>query len=483
MKPPTSAKAAQGDAAPWSSFTDDDLDLPAELRSPLDVRTYRKMRIDPQVTSLLKATWMPISRTQARIDAAGCRDEVAHHVALNLGLPLVGQEEAPRPLRTRDRFSWSQHLRHVMLQDVYGYSAFEQVYRFNERSGRYDIRKLLWIPPWTVSEIKTASDGGLVQVRQDLPGTQPVPVSELVWHANEREGANWRGLSLLRSCYRPWLLKDRLQRVGVLSVERNGMGVPTYTAPPRDFTDDPDGVKAEADIAAGLSIAKGVRSGEAAGASLANGAKLELQGVTGSLPDATVFIRYFDEQMARAFLGHFLNLGTETGSWALGSTFADFFTLSLQAKAEEIADVTTQHVIEDLVDVNFGPDEPAPRLVFDEIGSQSAVTVEALKSLHDAGLLDEDEVLKQFIRVKFKLPKPSTSTHASEGARTLSAAEVSQKVYLAKVNGVLGTRESRQMIADAGGPIDPDLDPGADPAPLPKPSTTAPAPTEGVPSA
>lgn len=405
VKPSTTARAAQGDSAPWSTFYDE-VDLPPDLRAPRDARTYRNMRMDAQITSLLKATWLPVLRTQARIDADGCRPEVAEHVAVNLGLPLVGQEAHPRPLRMRDRFSWAQHLRHVVLQDVYGHSPFEQVYRYNERTGRFDIRKLLWIPPWTIDDIKVAADGGLVEVRQNLPGTKPVPVSELVWYANEREGANWRGRSLLWACYRPWLLKDRLQRVGVLSVERNGMGVPTYTAPPRDALDDPDGVKAEADIAAGLEIAKGVRSGEAAGAALANGAKLELQGVTGSLPDATVLIRYFDEQMARSFLGHFLNLGTETGSWALGSTFADFFTLSLAAKAEEIADVVTQHVIEDLIDINFGPDEPAPRLVFDEIGAQSAATVEALKLLHDAGLLDEDEVLKQFIRVKFKLPRP-----------------------------------------------------------------------------
>lgn len=405
VKPSTTARAAQGNSAPWSTFYDE-VDLPSDLRSPQDARTYRNMRMDAQITSLLKATWLPVLRTQARVDADGCRPEVAEHVAVNLSLPLVGQEAHPRPLRMRDRFSWAQHLRHVVLQDVYGYSPFEQVYRYNERTGRFDIRKLLWIPPWTIDDIKVAADGGLVEVRQGLPGTKPVPVSELVWYANEREGANWRGRSLMWACYRPWVLKDRLQRVGVLSVERNGMGVPTYTAPPREALDDPDGTKAEADIAAGLAIAKGVRSGEAAGASLANGAKLELQGVTGSLPDATVLIRYFDEQMARSFLGHFLNLGTETGSWALGSTFADFFTLSLAAKAEEIADVTTQHVIEDLVDINFGPDEPAPRLVFDEIGAQSAATVEALKLLHDAGLLDEDEVLKQFIRVKFKLPRP-----------------------------------------------------------------------------
>ena len=406
--PSTTARAAQSTTAAWSSFYDfGETDLPVELRPPLDVRTFRNMRLDTQITSLLKATWLPVFRTQARVDAAGCRPEVAEHIALNLGLPLVGQETPPRPLRLRDRFSWGQHLRHVVLQDVYGYSAFEQVYRYNERARLFDIRKLLWIPPWTIDDIKVDADGGLVEVRQNLPGTHPVPVSGLVWHANEREGANWRGQSLLRACYRPWVLKDRLQRVGVLSIERNGMGVPTYTAPLRDVADDPDGTKAEQDIAAGLKIAQGIRSGETAGASLANGAKLELQGVSGSLPDATLLIRYFDEQMARSFLGHFLNLGTETGSWALGSTFADFFTLSLQAKADEIADVTTQHVIEDLVDVNFGPNEPAPRLVFDEIGSQSAATVEALKLLHDAGLLDEDEVLKQFIRVKFKLPKPS----------------------------------------------------------------------------
>ena len=400
---PTSAKAVQ--VTPYTGFLEGDFELAPELRWPLSVSTYRKMRLDAQVQSLLKATWMPILRTSWRLDADGCAPEVAEHVSRSLGLPLVGQGSGPRLRRTRGRFSWAQHLRHVMLQDVYGHSGFNQVYRLDEATGLLDIRKLLWIPPWTISEVKVADDGGLVSVSQHVAGSKPVPVSELVWHTNEREGANWLGQSLLRSAFRPWVLKDRLQRVGVLSVERNGMGVVVHTSGEYAAEDDPDGAKEQAEVDAGLILATGVRSGETAGASLRNGAKLELQGVGGSLPDASVLIRYFDEQMARAFLGHFLNLGTETGSWALGSTFADFFTLSLQAKAEEIADVTTQHVVEDLVDLNWGSDEPAPRVVFDEIGSQSPVTAEALKILHDAGLLDEDDVLKQFIRVKYRLPK------------------------------------------------------------------------------
>jgi len=408
--------------AGWDSLLDDEFDTPFELRWPQSVRTFRRMRLDAQVQSLLKATWMPILRTPWRIDGTGCRPEVAERVARNFGLPLVGQEDVPRPKRTRGRFSWAQHLRHVALQDVYGFSGFNQVYRLAD-DGLADLRKLLWIPPWTIEQVKVDDDGGLVEVRQNLPGTRPVPVSELVWYTSEREGANWLGMSPLRASFKPWLLKDRLARVGVLSVERNGMGVVVYTAPQRDPQDDPDGSKARADIAEGLKIATGVRSGETAGAALPAGAKLALEGVSGGLPDATVLIRYLDEQMARAFLGHFLNLGTETGSWALGSTFADFFTLSLQAKAEEVADTTTQHVIEDFVDVNWGQDEPAPRLVFDEIGSQSPVTAEALKLLRDAGLLDEDDLLKRFIRIKYRLPKAAPSDDDDDDDQPDDAAE------------------------------------------------------------
>ena len=132
VKPSTTARAAQGDSTPWSTFYDE-VDLPPDLRSPRDTRTYRTMRMDAQITSLLKATWLPMLRTQARVDADGCRPEVAEHVAVNLSLPLVGQEAHPRPLRVRDRFSWAQHLRHVVLQDVYGYSPFEQVCRTSTR--------------------------------------------------------------------------------------------------------------------------------------------------------------------------------------------------------------------------------------------------------------------------------------------------------------------------------------------------------------
>lgn len=183
-------------------------------------------------------------------------------------------------------------------------------------------------------------------------------------------------------------------------------------------------------------------------------------GVTGKLPDTDQPIRYHDEQIARAVLAHFLNLGTETGSWALGSTFADFFTSSLNAVAEHIRDTTQAHVVEDLVDWNWGETEPAPRLVFKPIGSGGSLTAEALKGLIDAGVIQPDETLEAFMRAAYSLPvKDATGPAAvSDGSMTDTdsarfAAEVIQKVYLG-VGTVVTKSEARDLVRRSGAELD-----------------------------
>lgn len=368
-----------------------------ELRWPQSLKVYDAMSSqDSQVTSVLRAVVQPVLLTPWRIDPAGARDEVVERVAEDFGLPVVGVDPKPAP-RTRDRFSWPEHLRHVLLMLRYGHMYFEQVYRVDPDATRARLRKLAPRMPKTIERIDVAEDGGLVSISQWGTKTgsrkQPIPVNRLVAHVHEREAGNWYGRSLLRPGYKNWLLKDRLLRVQAQTIERNGMGVPRYT-----------GAEDEADLSIGASMAQAWRAGESAGAAIPYGAKLDLVGVTGDLPDADKAIRYHDEQIARGVLAHFLNLGTQTGSWALGSTFADFFTLSLQALAQQIADTTTQHVVEDLVDVNFGESEPAPRIVFDEIGSRQTTTAAALKMLVDAGIITADQALEQAARQQYGLP-------------------------------------------------------------------------------
>jgi len=401
-----------------------DLEETPEIRWPESVRVYDRMRQqDAQVTSVLRAVTMPVRRTTWRLDPNGAPDEVTALVAEDLRLPIVGQTEPPPTLRLRDRFSWTEHLQLALLMVVYGHMFFEQVYRL-DANGYARLRKLAPRLPRSIVKINVADDGGLQSIEQAAPpslqtptgrvsltglGRVTIPVERLVAYVHEREGGDWTGRSLLRPAYKDWLLKDRLLRVQTTSIDRNGMGLPIYEA-----------AEKETDPTAGMKLATEARSGESAGAWTPFGAKLRLAGVEGDLPDADKAIRYHDEQIARAVLAHFLNLGTQTGSWALGSTFADFFSQSLQALAQQVADTASQHVVEDLVDVNFGPDVPAPRIVFDEIGTRHAATAEAIKALIDAGAIFPDRSLEEALRQVYGLPgkdsPPPTTTSTTEDA-------------------------------------------------------------------
>ena len=373
-----------------------------ELEWPRSIEVYDRMRrSDAQVASVLRAVTLPDKRTAWRVDSTGCRDEVTQHIAGDMGLPILGADASPIPRRTRDRFSWTEHLRLALLMLPFGHMYFEQVYRYDDQ-GMVHLRKLGPRMPRTIGTINVAKDGGLESIEQLAPYGDPstavtIPVDRLVAYVLDREGGNWLGTSLLRPAHKHWLIKDMLIRVQAQTVERNGMGVPLYKGAP-----------GEASLTAGQQLASAWRSGSNAGAAVPFNADLLLRGVEGSLPDADTPIRYHDEQIARAVLAHFLNLGTQTGSWALGSTFADFFTLSLQALAMQVADTATRHIVEDIVDLNWGPEEPAPRIVHDEIGSQQVATAQALKLLVEAGVIRPDRLLEEAMRQMYALPAKDT---------------------------------------------------------------------------
>lgn len=371
-----------------------------ELHWPHAPHLYARMLTDAQVQSVVRAVVMPILRTQWRLEPQGSRPAVYEPLAQDLGLPVIGAPQSATPSRTRDRFSWRRHLALAADSVIFGVAVFEQVYRFDEPSGLFRLRKLA--PRWQTSlqEFVTAPDGGLEGVRQ-AGVDRMLPVDRLVVYTHERRGS-WTGRSLLRAAYKPWLLKDPAHQVWFETLLRNGMGVPVYTPG-----------EEETDLVAGEKFARSFRSGATAGGALPRGAKLELLGVSGSLAQPDPFLRYLDEQIARAVLAHVLNLGTQTGSWALGSVLADVLTQSLQSIAEDIADVGTQHVVEDWVDVNFGASEPAPRLVFDAIGSQQQATAGAIAALIQAGAIFPDRATEEALRQIYNLP-PKTPL-ASQG--------------------------------------------------------------------
>jgi hypothetical protein len=131
------------------------------------------------------------------------------------------------------------------------------------------------------------------------------------------------------------------------------------------------------------------------------------------LPDVLASLRYDDEQMAAAFLAMFTKVGTtETGSRVRGGSLIDFFALAQEAVAKQYADVTNEHVIEDLVDVNYGIDEAAPLLKFE---TDKRYSVADMKALIDAGALTTDPELEAYIRAEGDLPRKPEADEEDQG--------------------------------------------------------------------
>lgn len=391
-----------GFSTDWQTW-DHDERVP-ELRWPFANGVYSRMvREDGRVSSVLAAIGLPIRRTPWRVEPNGARDEVVEFVARDLSLPIVGADASVAKERTKGRFSWREHLQTALLMLQYGHSYFEQVYRIGD-DGKAHLRKLAPRPQKTISNIVVARDGGLVSIEQWSPAfttpaellrvNKPIPVSQLVAYVRDPEPGQWIGNSLLRPAYKHWLLKDELMRIEAATARRNGMGVPVATAPEK---------ATEEDVKRYQKLASGYKGGNFSGVGLPNGADLKLLGVNGNLPDMRQAIEYHDKQIALAGLAHFLNLD-RGGSYALASVQADTFVQSVQTFAEVIRDTATAHIVEDLVDINFGENEPSPRIVFDEIGSRQDLTAQSFALLVDKGLIRPDQTLEEFVRQQYGLP-------------------------------------------------------------------------------
>ncbi len=396
----------------------------AELRYPASVPVYDRMRrSDGKVQAVRRAYRLPILRADWHLNTEGIRPTVSALVARSLGLPLPGEARARQTRRGGVRFI--ETLSHALLSLDFGHHFAEQVYDVVRRNdvdlGAYPgatngelpaqvavLRKLAPRMARSLTGIDIARDGGLAGIRQHITHTPKearatgvplveevsIPVANLVAWVNEREGAAWEGQSIYRGAYKHWLVRDALMRLGPQIVERNGMGLPLVYYP--------DG----GDRQLALDIARNLRAGAEAGAALPAGWKVELLGVSGSTRDELPLVKYHDQAIGVATLTMFLDLGHDAGARSLGDTFVDVYKLALQAPADEIADVYTEHVIRDLVELNYGPGEPYPELVCGRIGDNETLTTEGLTALVDAGLVDRDDVTREYVRERYALPAP-----------------------------------------------------------------------------
>ena len=441
------------------------------LRFPASARVFAKMgREDTQITSVLKALWLPIQRATWMLDPNGADPEVVALVSEDLRLPVLGDDPRKPVARRRGRVSWSEHLQKALLALQFGCMFFEQVYAEGP-DGRMHLHKLAPRMPGTLSKVNVASDGGLESIEQESATTggttvkgATIPVDRLVAYVHAPADTSWTGTSVLRPAYKHWMLRDQFLRLEAQVLDRNGMGVPVYVG--SELTNDPKG-----DLEHGQSIAESMRSGKTAGAAIPAGAKMQLMGVSGQLVNPREAIAYHDSMMARAVLAHFLNLEGKGGSYALAETQSDLFIQSLQTIAEWIADTATQHIVEDLVDVAFPDyDGMAPRIIAEPIASRKELSAQDLATLVRDKVLIPDKDLEEDTRRRYSMPAKRPLSEARKENPAAGKKSPDEMKTLVETAGQLidrGYAPETALEAVGLNPIAPDAPgnpPAADPA-------------------
>lgn len=397
-------------------FMAESLEPNPDLRGLEAVRVWDEMsRTDDQVGSALRALRTPVtSAGWALTNTEDVDPAVVEFVRRNIGLPKAGEARARRE---HQGIVFSEHLAQAFKAAIYGHAVFEQVYAYNPEDGRLHLRKLAPRDQTTIEEIEVGEDGGLKAVRQAAPALasarggipQPrrIPVESLVFYCVGRDGADWYGTSVLRQAYRPWFFKDRLERIGVQIVERNGMGVPVATVGPGVDHGMVDEALAN------------FRAGASAFAKFPEGVNFQLVGVSGSTVDPLPQIKHYSQQISKALAQGFQDLGHDSGARSLGEVFIDVALRASQEIADLIADTFTEHVIRDLVELNWGEGTAYPVLSPGDLVAGGRTDAGVLVDLAGAGLLTPDATLEKHLRAQQGLPElDPTTTRTTQGETT-----------------------------------------------------------------
>jgi hypothetical protein len=350
-----------GGVAGWSSFATNELDHVPDLRGHQLYRVCDQMLTNPQIWALFIGMMLPLLDYDVALEPGDADADMTGTLAADLGLPVglpAPGDTAPALEPGVFRFDFLQHLWEALFAPAYGFYFFEQVGQISDDDGLWHLQRLDARSPHDILDVVTDEHGGLEYIihpgitkrigNRPLIEEVAIPASQLVgyvWLPNARR--RWRGHSMLRPLYEPWLLRDRGVRIDMINHQKAG-GVPGVE------TDD---TWQGGDLSELQQMASAFNVGEESGFALPPGAHLKLARAGGT--DVIASIRYHDETMARAWGAMVRQLGqTMTGSRALGNTFADLEEVVRGAIMRWFAGTFREHVIEDwwMWNVPPGPD-------------------------------------------------------------------------------------------------------------------------------
>ena len=264
---------------------------------------------------------------------------------------------------------------------------------------------------------------GMTQMPPPDFGTFTIPMEKALLFRTKSRKNNPEGRSILRTAYRPWYFKRRIQEIEGIGIERDLAGLPVLYGPEGlDLWDEnmPDNIR----IRKGLEdIVRNIRRDEMEGVVLPYGYKLELLSSGGNRQfDTNAVINRYDTRIAMTVLADFIFLGHEqTGSFALSSDKTELFAVAIGAFLDIICETFNRQGIPSLIDINgkhFAGITDYPKMTHGDIEDVDITKMsQFIRDMTGIGVLVPDDGLEDYIRQVGHLPERTSDTRENDHAR------------------------------------------------------------------
>lgn len=324
---------------------------------------------------------------------------------------------------------WKEVVSEIMTMVVFGYTLLEPVFkkrlgpnqldkRFKSRfnDGLWSWRKMPVraadsIERWSFDDNDDTGNGELLGAWQRPPHgghERFLPIDRLLHFRLSSRKDNPESQSGLRTSYRPWFFKKRIEEYEAIGIEKDLVGIPIGWVPPtilsKNATADQKALlKRIKDIVTGLK--KNEQSGivfplvyDDKGNKLYDFKLLESSG--SRLIDTDKIIKRYDNRIAQTMLADFILLGSQgTGSFAMSSNKTELFGVAIGAWLDTISDVFNRHGIPKLFELNNWPLDKLPTLTHTDIESRDLLQVaDYFSKLIGSQAITPDEGLEKYLR-------------------------------------------------------------------------------------
>jgi hypothetical protein len=300
---------------------------------------------------------------------------------------------------------WGDVIDDAASELVYGFAVQEIIWKRREKDNRIGIDSLsprsqhtIW--QWTFDEKKDFAVTGAVQ--QPYSGMQvTIPVDKLVLHKTQPQRGNPEGRSILRSAYRSWSMKKRLENIEGVGMERDLAGLPVMKVPAGMLDPKADPEQRTA-LQAYKTLVKRIRRDSQEGIVLPSSRdqnghlmyELELLSTGGTRAfDTTKILDRYGKAIAMSTLADFIYLGQQSvGSFALSSDKTELFGVAVGGFLTGIENNYNRQLIPRLWAYNALDPEVMPILKHGDVEQTSLAEVVSVINtiISGGGILDRE---------------------------------------------------------------------------------------------